>query len=310
MQVSLRPGATETVCAGGRLSGSSSSLSTWIATISAARATTRVAIERTIWAVPVALLRAAVGLLSIGRTLALGTVVMRPRAEQRERAALERLASVYRGYRRSERRRRAWDPANAGNVWIRRELETALRETGVLEPVASVRTLDLGCGHGYWLRRLTELGVPPAHIAGVDALPERASSAARAVEGASVIEADAADLPLPSGSYDVVLLFTVLSSEADEGRTARILREARRVVAPGGAVLVYEPRIPNPLNRATRRIRSRELTAVLGSPVSQRTLTLVPPLARRLGGATDSLYPLLARVPLLRTHRLLLYQGD
>jgi SAM-dependent methyltransferase len=235
---------------------------------------------------------------------------MRPQAERPDRAALARLASVYRGYRRSERRRRAWDPANAGNVWIRRELESAVRETGVLDSAGSVRVLDLGCGHGYWLRRLTELGVRPAHIAGVDALPERAAAASRAVAGASVIEADAAALPLPSRAYDVVLLFTVLSSVVDEERVEHILREAQRVVTPSGVVLVYEPRVPNPLNRATRRIGVRELSAVLGPPVAQRTLTLVPPLARRLGRATDALYPLLVRVPLLRTHRLLVYQGD
>ena len=33
-----------------------------------------------------------------------------------------------------------------------------------------------------------------------------------------------------------------------------------------------------------------------------RSLTVAPPLARRLGGATGTLYPLLARVPLVRSH--------
>ena len=100
----------------------------------------------------------------------------------------------------------------------------------------------------------------------------------------------------------------MLSSEIDKTRVERILREARRVTAPAGAVLIYEPRIPNPLNRATRRIRVGEVSAVLRPPVARRTLTLLPPLARRLGSDSDSLYPLLVRVRLLRTHHLLIHQ--
>jgi ubiquinone/menaquinone biosynthesis C-methylase UbiE len=82
-----------------------------------------------------------------------------------------------------------------------------------------------------------------------------------------------------------------------------VLRECARVLAPGGRVLVYDVRRPNPANRATRRFDPAELAEAGLSVRSDAPLTVLPPLARRLGGATARAYPLLARVPPLLTHR-------
>jgi hypothetical protein len=79
------------------------------------------------------------------------------------------------------------------------------------------------------------------------------------------------------------------------------LLEARRVLAPGGAVAVWEPRWPT-LNRHTRLVRIAELRDALGGDLEVRTITLAPPLARRAG----RLYGSLARVAPLRSHRLVL----
>jgi hypothetical protein len=80
------------------------------------------------------------------------------------------------------------------------------------------------------------------------------------------------------------------------------LEEARRVLAPGGTLLVYEPRIPNPLNRRTRHIRRDELARLGGTRFE--SITLLPGLARRLGPVTERVYPTLARITVLRSHRL------
>jgi hypothetical protein len=81
-----------------------------------------------------------------------------------------------------------------------------------------------------------------------------------------------------------------------------------RVLAPGGMLLVYEPRVPNPLNRHTLLLRDDDLDAVGLTPRQQLSLTLVPALARRLGRRTDDRYQRLARLPFLRTHRLIAYR--
>jgi hypothetical protein len=61
--------------------------------------------------------------------------------------------------------------------------------------------------------------------------------------------------------------------------------------------------VPTP-NRATRLIRPGELRPALGEPAAVRSLTVLPPLARRVG---PRVYRGLARVPWLRSHRAVCY---
>jgi hypothetical protein len=76
------------------------------------------------------------------------------------------------------------------------------------------------------------------------------------------------------------------------------------VLAPAGALVIWEPRIPTP-NGATRLITPRAVESATGAAAERHSLTLLPALARRLGRAAPRWYPRLARVPLLRSHRLL-----
>ena len=167
--------------------------------------------------------------------------------------------------------------------------------------------LDVGCGTGWLLEALTQHGVAPLHLHGVEAIPARAAAAARRAPGARIETADARKLPYESDRFELVTLVTVLSSMADEGAVAAALAEVRRVASPTALILCYEPRLPNPLNRNTRVISPRQLQRELGPPVASRRLTGLPPLARRLGRAAPRLYPLLARVA--PTHRLTAHAG-
>jgi ubiquinone/menaquinone biosynthesis C-methylase UbiE len=167
--------------------------------------------------------------------------------------------------------------------------------------------LDVGCGTGWLLEALAARGVEPARLHGVEALAARADAAERRVPGARVRTADARKLPYEDGRFELVALVTVLSSMPSAAAVATALREARRVASPTGLVLVYEPRLPNPLNRNTRAVSRGELERALGPAVAERKLTGLPPLARRLGGAAPRLYPLLSRVA--PTHRLTAHRG-
>jgi ubiquinone/menaquinone biosynthesis C-methylase UbiE len=161
--------------------------------------------------------------------------------------------------------------------------------------------LDAGCGTGWWLERMRREDVAAERLTGVELLAERVRAAAARVPGARIEQADVRRLPLPDDSCSLVTLFTVLSSMAGAADTRAAMLEARRVLAPGGAVVVWEPRWPT-LNRNTRFVHLRELRAGLGGRLTVRTLTLAPPLARRAGG----LYEPLARVRALRSHRLVI----
>jgi SAM-dependent methyltransferase len=216
-----------------------------------------------------------------------------------ERRRIER---VYAGYRDDERRRRAWSAENPGNAAMREEVLRALRELAPELLRGEGRVLDAGCGGGWWLERLAADGVSPGRLVGVDLLDERVRRARERVPGARVVQGDVRSLPEPQDSCASVMLFTVLSAMRSREDVRAALRETRRVLAPGGAVAIWEPRVWSP-NRNTRLIGLDELRAELGGEVRVRSVTLFPPLARRVGAR---LYVPLARIPPLRTHRFVL----
>jgi SAM-dependent methyltransferase len=214
----------------------------------------------------------------------------------------DRLEALYDRYAASRRKRRDWAASNPGNVAIRCELLDTLLELAAGPLRDGGLVLDVGCGSGWLLAELAARGVDPGRLHGVDLIERRVEAAARRVPGASVRRADARVLPFGDRSVELVVLLTALSSMPSGEAVAAALAEAVRVVSPSGLVLCYEPRLANPLNRSTRLVARRDLAASLGPPVASRSLTGLPPLARRLGRATDRLYPPLARIT--PTHRL------
>lgn len=204
------------------------------------------------------------------------------------------------------RSRAAWSAANPGNRAAREELLEAL--LSIAGPQLEGDVLDCGCGTGWLLEALVEAGVPPHQLYGVDADPARVAAARSRVPGAVVQCADGRDLPFPDGRFDIVTHIVSLSSMGSGDSVGAVLRESHRVLVPNGIMVVYEPRWPNPFNRATRKIDRAELAAA-GLPVRlDRTLTLLPPLGRRLGPFTSALHPRLSRIPFLRSHALLVHR--
>lgn len=221
---------------------------------------------------------------------------------------LDRIRTVYAAYDRSERVQRRWDPLNPGNRAIERErmrrIEAVLQRTGRW-PAARDRVLEIGCGAGDVLACLRSLGVPEPALHGVDLLPDRIAAARQRLPLAHLEDGDAAQLPFPSAHFSLVLLFTVLSSLQSPEMSQALAREAARVLQPGGAVLWYDLRLPNPCNPEVRAVRRSELRRLFpGFRQELTSTTLLPPLARRLGAAARHLYPWLAALPCLRTHWL------
>src|SRR5712691_7069867 len=89
------------------------------------------------------------------------------------------------------------------------------------------RTLDLGCGPGAFAD-LFESG----DYVGADLNARYIDHARRSRRGTFVV-GDARKLELPNGRFDQILIFGLLHHLSDDDVRA-VLREARRVLGPGG----------------------------------------------------------------------------
>jgi SAM-dependent methyltransferase len=105
-----------------------------------------------------------------------------------------------------------------------------------------MRVLDVGCGRGEILRRCADLGVQ-AH--GVDYSPVAVRMARKVVAGdrdvtgsVAVYRADAKHLPFPDSFFTRVLMFDVVE-HLHPGELRRALAEARRVLVPGGRLVIH-----------------------------------------------------------------------
>ena len=216
-----------------------------------------------------------------------------------------RLGEVYEGYRREGAK---WRLTNPGNRAILAERQTATRraltECGLL-PLAGRRVLEVGSGIGGELAWLLELGARPADLVGVDLLADRVAEARLEHPDLRFEVADGQRLDFPRASFDLVLALTLFSSTLEPSRRSAVATEMSRVLRPGGAILWYDVRVGNPRNPNLLAMPRAELKRLFPTlEVKARSITVAPPLARRLGPLTGPLYPVLAAIPALRSHLL------
>ena len=112
----------------------------------------------------------------------------------------------------------------------RREVAAMLELLGL--PVGA-RVLDVPCGWGRHTTLLAEAGLDAF---GADLSPELLL---RAPAGLPRVAADLRDLPFADASFDAVInVFTSLGLFLDDAEDIRALREARRLLVPGGVFLL------------------------------------------------------------------------
>ena len=104
---------------------------------------------------------------------------------------------------------------------------TTLPRTGTM--------LDIGCGSGQTMSWFTSAR-PGWRSLGLDVAPE--GLAAAMALGESVMQASALDLPVRSGSIDLVITLDVLQHLPLDGGDRRAMHEIVRVLKPGGYVFI------------------------------------------------------------------------
>jgi SAM-dependent methyltransferase len=97
------------------------------------------------------------------------------------------------------------------------------------------RVLDAGCGRGEYVLALRQRGV---EAFGLEYLADKVAAHVRGVPPGCILRADLDNLPYADGAFDTVFLNEVLEHVPHERRA---LREVRRVLRPGGTLIVLSP---------------------------------------------------------------------
>jgi ubiquinone/menaquinone biosynthesis C-methylase UbiE len=184
-----------------------------------------------------------------------------------------------------------------------REVLNLLRRLGRTD-VEYQKILDIGCGRGGWLAWFIKWGAKPENLTGVDLIPERIDSA-RAVlpEGVALMTANAAKLDLPDASFDVIVMFLVLSLIADAELRRAVARETLRMLKPNGLILWYDYRY-KPRNLEVRAMGRDEVESLFpGCEVKLGVATPIPPI-RKLAHYSWLLAHTLGAITPLRTHHI------
>jgi ubiquinone/menaquinone biosynthesis C-methylase UbiE/transcriptional regulator with XRE-family HTH domain len=129
------------------------------------------------------------------------------------------------------------DPAQEGVARTYAQMLEVMADVAQLSGRETV--LEIGCGQGALTRVLTARS---RFVAALDtsarALEQnRAVCAAQGIENVDFLEGDARRLPIESDSFDIVFVPMLLHHVVSP---AQVLMEARRVVKPGGRVVVAE----------------------------------------------------------------------
>ena len=138
------------------------------------------------------------------------------------------------------RANRDYTDARAHDAWAQEEITWGMfkvpeSKVGVLGDVGGLDVLDLGCGIAYFSAWLARRG---ARVIGLDVTPAQLETARRMQAEFELefplVEASAEEVPLPDGSFDLVLSEYGASIWCDP---AAWIPEAARLLRPGGQLV-------------------------------------------------------------------------
>ncbi len=141
-----------------------------------------------------------------------------------DREAFKQFATLEQGHWWFQGRRRLYVPLIA---------EIQGRDRGMQAEPRGLTVLDVGCGTGGFLAPLSSFGP----VTGVE-LDEPALEWCRDRNLPRLLRAQSDDLPLPDASVDLICMFDVIEHTPDD---RAVLREALRVLRPGGHIAVSVP---------------------------------------------------------------------
>lgn len=113
----------------------------------------------------------------------------------------------------------------------------------LVKPEKNQLCVDLGCGTGAFTRRLAIFGLD---LLGIDISPRSIARANQEGGGPKYMTGDIMAVDLPAESADIAVFSGVLHHLPEREHRASALREALRILKPGGKVFAYDPHIGSP----------------------------------------------------------------
>ena len=145
--------------------------------------------------------------------------------------------------------------------------DDALRQLQANLSMKAPCILEIGCSSGFMLKRM-KLALPDATIVGADVVREPLYRLARELPSVPLLRFDLLQCPLPSDSFDAVVMLNVLEHIEND---ISALAQVHRILKPGGIAVIEVPAGPHlydaydeALNHF-RRYKISELTAKLQS---------------------------------------------
>ena len=125
---------------------------------------------------------------------------------------------------------------NVGDMALKRRARRVIQQ---LELKKGDKVLDLGCGNGYYPYLLSRIPLN-LKITGIDSHLNAIEDAKRDVgeKNAKFIIGNAEKLPFPENSFDKIVMSEIIEHVRDD---IMVLKEARRVLKPGGILVLTTP---------------------------------------------------------------------
>ena len=168
------------------------------------------------------------------------------------------------------------------------------------------KLLEIGCGSGFNLIKMIELGFEPSNIVGNELISERASHAKKILpKDVKIIEGNALNLTLSSDSFDIVFQSTVFSSVLEHEVRKRLANKIWEIAKCGGGILWYDFLYNNPKNKDVKGISLKEIRALFpDGKIKKWRTTLAPPISRFVTRIHPNLYHVFSYISFFRTHVL------
>lgn len=196
-----------------------------------------------------------------------------------------------------------WQPGEALMTMERKRVAASMLYQLGRFPTRGSRCLEIGYGKIGWLADLLSWGLNEDDLFGIELDPKRGEKAQQALPSAHLEIGDASEMPWNDEYFNYSVVSTVFSSILDRSVRETVAHQIARVLAPGGVVVVYDLTVNNPRNKDVAALTRQELRELFpGFDYHFRSLTLVPPIARRVARGNWTMAVLLSAIPILRTH--------